>query len=801
MIGVKIRSIRVSQVLSLVSVITLVLLAFVHIYFDTVIGVAENRYQRILHLQKKFVDLVAIENVVLSGGEHYANLLVSNLDLVDELAVESQLLHPAFIREREHVFNTLMTTVGENRQFYLDIRNSLPLLVADVRHIHAYHIDGLHSIFSSSNLVLPSDMGDGLKQSPDRSVSELDIIDSAVQVQNYLLDVVAVFYEMQLGDSIDNIEDLFQQRMTQFSEAVSSFDDISLDAQDGLLVEELLLIGKHFREAFGMLLKNNGKINLLQKKLADNQQQISVMFDDAAKTLKFEMHGLQQHLATIRNISIVVLLSLVCWLIAYGVRLSRAFSRTVTEAEKIGNNLSYRIPDWNDSYQEFHTIYRTLNTLAETADGQVKSLEQMQRELGRLVQERTAELVLMNTRLKNEIADRVKADVLRKELEDQLIRAKKMEAVGTLAGGVAHDLNNILSGVVTYPELLLFDMHEDDPLYKPLQNIKKSGECAASIVQDLLILARRGVVVKTVIDFRALVKEYLESAEFWSLKNTHPKVEIDVCLEDFTGNVIGSKVHLQKAVMNIIINGMEAMPEGGRLSIGSRAVYVDTVMKGYDSVQEGDYVCFTVSDTGIGISEEVITHIFEPFFARKNVGESGTGLGMAVVYSTVKDHSGYIDIDSEPGKGSVIALYFPLTRENCLVCEQSTDLLSLAGNSQHLLVVDDIYEQRQIASAMLKRLEYTVATAASGEEAVAYVRDNVVDLVILDMVMPPGMDGFETFMAIKAVDPEMPVIIASGYSEDDRVRRTLNLGAEIYIKKPYSVEMLGKAVHTVLNDA
>jgi len=801
MTDLKIRSIRLRQGIFLVSVISLTLLAFVHIYFNRVIDTAESRYQRILQLQKTFVDLVAVENTVLGGVEHYANLLESGMDLVGELEVDSQYLRPTFVREREHVFSTLLSTVGENRQFYRDIRNTLPRLMANVREIHTYHIESLQSALSAQAQHVPPESSSRFTKSSARSVSELDIIDAAVQVQNNLLDVVAVFYEMQLDESTGNIEELFQQRMTKFSETVSRFDDFSLDAQDGLLVEELLLSGKHFRQAFGMLLQNNGKISLLKKKLADNQEQISAMFDAAAVKLKAEKQELRQHLEVIQNVSIFVLIFLACWLISYGVSLSRAFARTVAETKKISADLTYRIPEKNEHYQEFGTIYRTLNSLAETAGNQVKSLEQMQRELGRRVQERTAELVHMNTRLKNEIADRVKADEVRKELENQLIRAKKMEAIGTLAGGVAHDLNNILSGVVTYPELLLLDMEENDPLYKPLQNIKRSGDHAASIVQDLLTLARRGVAVKEVVEFRSLVQGYLESAEFKTLKNSHPEVELEVQLDDFTGNVMGSRMHLQKAVMNIIVNGMEAMPDGGRLSITSAAVYVDTAMKGYDNVQEGDYVCLTVRDTGVGMSEEVITHIFEPFFTRKKMGRSGTGLGMAVVYSTVKDHGGSIDIDSEPGKGSAITLYFPLTRENRPVREQAMEVSELMGSSEHILVVDDIYEQRQIASAMLKRLNYTVATAAGGDEAVAYVRENAVDLVVLDMIMPPGMDGFDTFMAIKAVAPELPVVIASGYSENDRVRRAQSLGAGTYIKKPYSVEMLGKAVQNMLQDA
>jgi len=792
---VKIRSIRLSQGLFLASIISLALLAAVNIYFSRVIGTAEERYQRILRLQKSFVDVLTIENKVLAGTEHYAILLSAGMDLVQEVEEEAENLRPLLIKEREHVFNTLLKTVGENRQFYLDLRSTLPRLVDDVRYIHIYHLENLKSDLYRGREARLENATPDFQRSATRSAPELDIINAAVQVQNHLLDVISLFYEMQITTGPEAIRDAFQQRMEQFHIAVNRFEDYSLDAQDGLLVEELLLTGNRFKRAFGKLLQNNDRIGILKKKLSDNHQQIDVMFEVAAQRLKTRKLDLQHKLVMIQNMSIALLLTLACWLIYSGFRLSQAFARTVTEAQKIRADLNYRIPDGTGTYLEFDTLFQTLNLLAETADRQVKSLEQMQQDLGRRVQERTAELVHMNTRLKNEIADRIKVDESKKELQNQLIRAKKMEAVGTLAGGVAHDLNNILSGLVTYPELLLLDMEKDSPMYLPLENIRRSGEKAASIVQDLLTLARRGVAPAEVVDFRELVEEYLQSPEFDALKRVHGAIEVTTELAESTGNVRGSRLHLQKAVMNIITNAMEAMPEGGVLSISCRAVYVDTVVKGYDTVQEGDYVCFSVTDTGVGMTPEVTEQIFEPFFTRKKMGRSGTGLGMAVVYSTVKDLGGYIDIDSTPGQGSTITVYYPLSREEApSLAQPAAGLEDLDGKNRHVLVVDDVEEQRQIASEMLKRLNYTVAAASGGEEAVAYIRDHSVDLVVLDMIMPQGMDGLETFMAMKAVAPEVRVVIASGYSENRRVHRAQSLGAGNYIKKPYSIEVLGKAL-------
>lgn len=797
----KIRSIQVSQRVFLASVIVLSLFTGANIYFNTVIGGAEERYQRILRLQKTFADMLAIETAVLGDGEHYAHLLTADMDLTREIAAEPEYLDTLLLKERDKVFSILLATVSENRTFYADVRHTLPRLIDNVRHIHGYHLENLKMANDRADVGWVQPLTKGFHRSPVSKAPELDIINEAVEVQNCLLDVVAVFYEMQLSVSPDTIEDLFRSRMDKFDDAVNRFEDYSLDAQDGLLVEELLLTGKHFKQAFGKLLQNTGKAKILKKKLSDNQQQVSVMFETAAHQLKSSKQKLQRRFDILQNISIVVLVALCCWLISYGIRLSAAFTRTLHETQKIRSDLTYRIPDNIGGYQEFDTLFQTLNLLAETTDRQVKSLERMQRELGQRVQERTAELVHMNTRLKNEAADRLKADESRKELEAQLIRAKKMEAVGTLAGGVAHDLNNILSGVVTYPELLLLDMRDDDPLYEPLRNIKHSGERAALIVQDLLTLARRGVAVTEVVDIREMVNGYLQSPEFGTLRRANPDVELRYDLAESTGNVIGSRLHLLKAMMNIVINGMEAMPDGGVLTVKTRAVYVDTAVKGYETVQEGDYVCFSVTDTGVGMTTEVTEQIFEPFFTRKQMGRSGTGLGMAVVYGTVKDHGGYIDIDTTPGKGTTISVYFPLTREEHALHEPEAELSSLVGTNQHVLIVDDVYEQRQLASAMLQRLNYTVATAAGGEEAVAYVRDNDVDLVLLDMIMPPGMDGLDTFLALKAVAPEVRVIIASGYSENSRVHRARNLGAGTYIKKPYSIEVLGRAVGEALSTA
>jgi PAS domain S-box-containing protein len=398
----------------------------------------------------------------------------------------------------------------------------------------------------------------------------------------------------------------------------------------------------------------------------------------------------------------------------------------------------------------------------------------------------------------NDVTELKRSSQEKKELHAQLQRAQKMEAIGTLAGGVAHDLNNILSGIVSYPELLLMDLKEDSPLRKPMLTIQKSGERAAAIVQDLLTLARRGVEATEVVNLNEIVSEYLMSPEHAKLELNHPNVTVEKCLDENLLNILGSPVHLSKTVMNLVSNSAEAMSQGGKIRITTQNRHIDTIKFGYDDIDKGDYAALTVIDSGIGISTEDIERIFEPFYTKKIMGRSGTGLGMAVVWGTVKDHQGYIDLTSTEGIGTEITLYFPVTRQVLSHRAEVTSLQDLMGNGESILVVDDIEEQRQIASGMLEKLDYTVTTVSSGEEAVEFLRNHTIDLLVLDMIMEPGIDGLETYRRILKFRPGQKSIIASGYSETARVKEAQSLGAGTYIKKPYLLEKIGRAIKAEL---
>jgi PAS domain S-box-containing protein len=398
-----------------------------------------------------------------------------------------------------------------------------------------------------------------------------------------------------------------------------------------------------------------------------------------------------------------------------------------------------------------------------------------------------------------DITERKQAEKEAVELSAKLQRAQKMEAIGSLAAGVAHDLNNILSGIVSYPELLLMDLPEDSPLRETVTLIQESGQKAAAIVQDLLTLARRGVSGDEVIDLNGIVSQYLSSPEYDELKKNHPKIRIKINLSEDLLNVKGSKVHLSKTIMNLMSNAAEAMPSGGLVTLSTGNTYLDSQKNVYEVIPEGEYVVFTLIDEGIGISSGDLKRIFEPFYTKKSMGVSGTGLGMTVIWSTVKDYGGYLDLSSQEGVGTRFDIYLPACRGKVPEVPGRVVLEDYLG-SERILVVDDIKEQRDIAERMLGKLGYDVKSVASGEEAVDFIQTHLVDLIVLDMVMDPGIDGLETYRRITAQNPGQKAVIASGFSESERVKTLQELGAGAYIQKPYTLEKIGLAVRRELDE-
>jgi signal transduction histidine kinase/ActR/RegA family two-component response regulator len=403
--------------------------------------------------------------------------------------------------------------------------------------------------------------------------------------------------------------------------------------------------------------------------------------------------------------------------------------------------------------------------------------------------------------ISRDVTERKKQTFEKLELQKNLNRAKKMEALGLLAGGVAHDLNNILSGIINYPELILLDMDKKDPVRKHVEAIYSSGRKAAEIVDDLLTVARGAARKKEHVQLNSIVSEYLSSAEYDALMTRYPSVRVNVSMAGHLQNTMISPVQLKKTILNLMTNAVESLDSKGHVSISTRNITLSESIRGYNEIPAGDYVLLSVADTGSGISSEELDRIFEPFYSKKIMGRSGTGLGLAIVWNTVQDSEGHINVVSGRN-GTVFDLYFPAypayIDPTSHLYDPSQDV-SIKGKGEKILVVDDESLQREIASQILSALQYSAVAMESGEKAIEYLKHEKVDLVLLDMVMGTGMNGRETFEKIIEEHPGQKVVIATGYVDSSEVVKVRDKGADELLKKPYTMDELGRAISRKLN--
>ncbi len=398
-----------------------------------------------------------------------------------------------------------------------------------------------------------------------------------------------------------------------------------------------------------------------------------------------------------------------------------------------------------------------------------------------------------------DMTEKKQAHEERKGLAGRLQWAERMEAMGKIAGGVAHDINNELGAIVGYAELLASKMQDDSPLRKLALGLISSSRKATSILRNMLTMAGRGVIVSEPVNLSRLVSEYLHTPEFERLVRHYPRVKFKYSLADDLGSIEGAPVLLTKTLINLVANAMEAVAGKGEVFIGTKNIYLGKPLAGYEEVRKGEYVALTVADTGRGIAAEDIDKIFEPSYTKQSMGKRGTGMGLAIVWGTVKDHRGYIEVENKPGSGTAFTIYLPSSRPPARASKEEPRRRRYEGNGETVLVVDDLPEQREIAEALLTKMGYKVKALASGEEAIAYLKKNQADVLILDMLMEPGIDGLETYRRILKDNPRQKAVIVSGYTETDRARQALALGASAFIGKPYLTDDIGAAIRKALS--
>jgi len=395
-----------------------------------------------------------------------------------------------------------------------------------------------------------------------------------------------------------------------------------------------------------------------------------------------------------------------------------------------------------------------------------------------------------------DLSEQKEAEEIQRLLKEQLTKAEKMESLGLLAGGVAHDLNNILAPLVAYPDLIMPNIPENNPARKQIRRMGNSAQEAVEIIRDLLTLARRGRYEMEPTNLNNVIEKYLDSPSFIKLCEDHPNIEVEIDLSEDLGVINGSTTHLSKVVMNLIVNAFDAMPEKGHLKIETHQQYLSNLLSGHGTIKKGDYIILSVKDKGVGISPEDIEKIFEPYYSNKKMGSSGTGLGLAVVYGIIKDHKGYYDILSEVGKGTEFLLYFPVSAR---AEDKNPAEAKGYGGEETILIVDDNEEHREITYKLLASMGYDVATVNDGREALKYLAVNQIDLVVLDMHLDGDFDGLDTFREMKKINSNLKAVIMSGYPPNERVEEIQKMGAVRYIRKPFSREILTRSIREELD--
>ena len=382
-----------------------------------------------------------------------------------------------------------------------------------------------------------------------------------------------------------------------------------------------------------------------------------------------------------------------------------------------------------------------------------------------------------------------------RRLEEQFLQAQKMEAVGRLAGGVAHDFNNLLTVIGLHSQWALRDLKPDDPLRESLEQIRKAGERAAALTRQLLVFSRRQVLEMRVLD----LNEVLMGLSKMLPRLIGEDIAVKMSLAPGLWRVKADSGQIEQVVVNLAVNARDAMPTGGTLIIETSNVALDeTYAREHAGVAVGDYVLLSVSDTGTGMSEEVKAHLFEPFFTTKEPGK-GTGLGLATVYSIVKQHQGHIWVYSELGQGTTFRIYLPRAKEEVEIREAVSEVTPTPRGGETVLVVEDNLAVREIAARVLRELGYTVLEAASGAEALQVARaQGKLDLLLTDVIMP-GISGSALAKQLVALWPGLKVLFISGYTDDLIASQGILEEGMALLQKPFSPEALARKVREVLD--
>ena len=412
---------------------------------------------------------------------------------------------------------------------------------------------------------------------------------------------------------------------------------------------------------------------------------------------------------------------------------------------------------------------------------------------------RTVEMRVVETEWQGEKANlaSLRDITARKQLEAQLRQSQKMEAIGTLAGGVAHDFNNLLTTIIGNADICLIQLDKDNPLREDVGEIKKAGERASALTRQLLAFSRKQVLHPQVLDLNDVISDM----EKMLGRMIGEDLEVKSILESELGKIKIDPSQIEQVLMNLAVNARDAMPQGGKLTIKTSSVHLDRNFfqsQGLGNTA-GPYVLLSVSDNGTGMSQKTKSQIFDPFFTTKQQGK-GTGLGLSMVYGIVMQSDGYIWVDSEVGQGTTFKIFLPTEVEPDIGAESFETAMVTATGSETVLVVEDDTMLRNLSQKILNNCGYEVFVASHGKEALELCREQggAFHLMLTDVVMP-GMSGRELAERVQPLYPKIKVLYMSGYTDDTTVRHGIVDRRINFIEKPFTPESLAVKVREVLD--
>ena len=729
----------------------------------------DKTYTTLVKVSEHFVDNIASELSAIGNPFEFKNLEVRYQHLSTSCLQCHRQQPSKIIEERSSLLNQLHHNQVTGVSLRETLTRHLDTLTSSVKYIHEHHIASMKNFLSRNQLQEDAYPGDTIGEKyTEVSAPELDIIQETVYIQHSLADVMRIFYMLKDSNNPIELEDEFFKHMALFYTAINDFESYSLDAQDGLLVEELLEFGRKFELSFKALIYSIEEERTLLNQLQENQQSITLTLSAISSQTKQARDQYKKYLHLIAYVSFFFTTLLILFLLWHGNAIIQTINQIVKDTNRITDDYKYRIEDTGKKEEEFQILSNALNSMAQNLDDRI-------------------------VKLNKEVELRTEAERKRAETERTLQRAEQRSAIGTLAGGIAHDFNNLLTAILGNINIATYCLPPDHHVYNNLVDAEKATKRAHKLTNQLLTFSKGGGPVKET----ASIEEVIRESAFFILHGSNVDCRIDIPDNLWLATI--DKGQIGQVIQNLTLNADNAMPDGGTITIRCRNFTAD---EHSTILPKGEYVQVSIKDQGIGIAEQDIPKIFTPYFTTREKGSTkGNGLGLAIVDSIISRHGGHIEVETSFGEGTTFTFYLPASSANAHKQEEiNGDILFGEGR---ILVMDDESMILEVMKRSLPSIGYSVETADSGEQALqmfdeAAKRGQPFSLVIMDLTIPGGMGGKETAERLLAQYPDAILLVSSGYAEDPIMTDPEAYGFKGALQKPYALRELSHLLHKLL---